>query len=287
MIPPIANVRIEDGRFKDGVFVFRTLDDCHRIMRCAAKRAARGGHRRRIARPRGGPRAPELGLETHVVHLMPHLMEAQLDAAAGARAAAAVRAHGARRRTSKRARPRVLGNGHVQGLEFADGSRLDCDLVVIAAGIRPNVELAVDAGLNVGRGIVVGDDLVLLRTMRPRPTSMRSANVRSIAARCTGWSRRCGNRPRCSPIGSAAAIPTPSIPARKVSTKLKVMGVDLAVMGEKEPVEEDDEVVSYSEPSRGIYKKLIVRNDRLVGAIVIGDGAIVPSLLQTFAAASY
>ena len=61
------------------------------------------------------------------------------------------------------------------------------------------------------------------------------------------------------------------------------MGVDLAVMGDKEPVGDDDEVVSYSEPSRGIYKKLIVRNDRLVGAIVLGDGAVVPSLLQTFA----
>ena len=68
-----------------------------------------------------------------------------------------------------------------------------------------------------------------------------------------------------------------------VSTKLKVMGVDLAVMGDKEPVGEDDEVVSYSEPSRGIYKKLIVRNDRLAGAIILGDGAVVPSLLQTFA----
>ena len=61
------------------------------------------------------------------------------------------------------------------------------------------------------------------------------------------------------------------------------MGVDLAVMGDKEPVDDDDEVVSYSEPSRGIYKKLIVRNDRLAGAIILGDGAVVPSLLQTFA----
>ena len=66
------------------------------------------------------------------------------------------------------------------------------------------------------------------------------------------------------------------------STKLKVAGVDLAVMGEREPLEEDDEVVSYSEPSRGIYKKLIVRNNRLAGAIVMGDGAIVPGLIQAF-----
>jgi ferredoxin-nitrite reductase len=70
----------------------------------------------------------------------------------------------------------------------------------------------------------------------------------------------------------------------KISTKLKVMGVELAVMGDKEPMAEDDEVVSYSEPSRGIYKKLIVRKERLAGAIVIGDGAIVPSLLQWFEA---
>jgi nitrite reductase (NADH) large subunit len=69
----------------------------------------------------------------------------------------------------------------------------------------------------------------------------------------------------------------------KPSTKLKVAGVDLAVMGEKNPVEDDDEVVSYSEPSRGVYKKLIVRDSRLVGAIVIGDGAIVPALLRAYA----
>src|SRR6185503_12649914 len=68
-----------------------------------------------------------------------------------------------------------------------------------------------------------------------------------------------------------------------VSTRLKVMGVDLAVMGDKEPVDDDDEVVSYSEPSRGIYKKLILRRGRIAGAMLIGDGAIVPSLLQAFA----
>jgi nitrite reductase (NADH) large subunit len=68
-----------------------------------------------------------------------------------------------------------------------------------------------------------------------------------------------------------------------VFTKLKVMGIDLAAMGDKEPLGEDDEVVSYSEPSRGTYKKLIIRNERLAGAIVIGDGAVVPSLLQWFA----
>src|SRR5207247_7242021 len=69
----------------------------------------------------------------------------------------------------------------------------------------------------------------------------------------------------------------------RLSTKLKVAGVDLAVMGEKDAVEEDDEVVSYAEPSRGIYKKLVVRNGRLAGALVMGDGSIVPSLLHAYA----
>lgn len=69
-----------------------------------------------------------------------------------------------------------------------------------------------------------------------------------------------------------------------LSTKLKVMGVDLAVMGDKEPIGEDDEVVSYSEPAKGIYKKLIVRNDRLAGAIVLGDGALACQGLETVSA---
>ena len=68
----------------------------------------------------------------------------------------------------------------------------------------------------------------------------------------------------------------------RTSTRLKVAGLDVAVMGRKEPEDAGDEVVSYQEPARGVYKKLIVRGDRLVGAIVMGDGAIVPSLLQVF-----
>ena len=179
--------------------------------------------------------------------------------------------------------PRVLGNGHVQGLEFADGARLECDLVVIAAGIRPNAKLAVEAGLDVKRGILVGDDLGCAVRGTSAPDVFAVGECAEHRGRVYGlvaplWEqtarladRLSGRNPDAVYVGST------------VSTKLKVMGVDLAVMGDKEPVGDDDEVVSYSEPSRGIYKKLIVRNDRLAGAIVLGDGAIVPSLLQTFA----
>ncbi len=282
VIPPLANVRDEHGTFKQGVFVFRTLDDCERIMRCAAtarRAAVIGGGLLGLEAARG---LLNWGLETHVIHLMPHLMEAQLDPGA----ADVLRrqfeqmglvTHLATRTTA------VTGNGHVSGLEFADGVTLACDLVVIAAGIRPNTKLAVEAGLTVNRGIVVGDDLGCFADGNAASDVFAVGECAEHRGRVYGlvaplWEqtarladRLSGRNPEAVYLGSS------------VSTKLKVMGVDLAVMGDKDPVGEDDEVVSYSEPSRGIYKKLIVRNDRLAGAIILGDGAVVPSLLQTFA----
>ncbi len=286
VVPPIAHARHQDGRFKDGVFVFRTLDDCDRILGCAAKArraAVIGGGLLGLEAARG---LLNQGLETHVVHLMPYLMEAQIDATAGAVLLRQFAEMGLRTHLEKRTSA-LLGNGHVQGLEFADGSRLECDLVVIAAGIRPNVQLAMDAGLKVGRGIVVGDDLSCQMADATPATGVYAVGecaehrgkVYGLVAPLWEQTARLADRlSGCNPD----AVYTGS----KVSTKLKVMGVELAVMGDKEPIEDDDEVVSYSEPSRGIYKKLIVRNDRLAGAIVLGDGAIVPTLLQTFSTAS-
>ena len=89
----------------------------------------------------------------------------------------------------------VLGNGHVSGVAFQDGRTLACDMVVLAAGIRPNVELARQAGLTVNRGIVVGDDLACVGA----PDVYAAGNVPNIEAASMAWSRRCGSRPRCSP----------------------------------------------------------------------------------------
>jgi nitrite reductase (NADH) large subunit len=76
--------------------------------------------------------------------------------------------------------------------------------------------------------------------------------------------------------------PDTSYAGSRVSTKLKVMGVELAVMGEKDPNQESDELVHYSEPGRGVYKKLIIRDGRLAGAILLGDGPAIPGVLQAF-----
>jgi nitrite reductase (NADH) large subunit len=280
-VPPLEGLEREDGEgFKDGVFVFRTLDDCGLITRFAegGKRAAViGGGLLGLEAARG---LLNLGAEVHVVHLMSHLMEVQLDADAGAMLKRTMETMGVKVHLNK-ATTAILSSGrgsdYVSGLQFKDGSQLDCDMVVISAGIRPNVAIARDSGLSVERGIVVGDDLKCVNNSSIYAVgecAQHQGQVYGLVAPL--WEqtavladRLTGQNPNAAYQGS------------KVSTKLKVMGIELAVMGKKEP-EGSDEVVSYSESGRGIYKKLIVRDGQLAGAILLGDGANVPSLWQAF-----
>jgi nitrite reductase (NADH) large subunit len=172
---------------------------------------------------------------------------------------------------------RVLGSSAVAGVEFDDGSRIACDLLVIAAGVRPNVELAQSCGLPVGRGIVVGDDLAspgAAGVYAIGDCAEHRGQVYGLVA--PAWeqagvlsNRLTGTRPDATYEGS------------RLATKLKVAGVHVAVMGRRDELG-DDEVVTYAEPSRGIYSKLIVRDERVAGAILIGAAAAVPSIVQRF-----
>jgi NAD(P)H-dependent nitrite reductase large subunit len=275
VLPPI------EGVSKKGVFVFRTMDDCERILERAqtAKTAAViGGGLLGLEAARG---LLQQGLDVHVVHLPDHLMETQLDADGGRILRRQLELMGLRVHTST-ATTAINGNGQATGLSFRDGTSLDCGMVVIAAGIKPNAELAAGAGLRLARAIVVGDDLACAG----------AEGVYAIGECAEHRGRLYG---LVAPLWEQAAILADRLTGRdatatyrgsRLSTKLKVAGLDVAVMGVKDAVEEDDEVVSYAEASRGIYKKLIVRNNRLAGAIVIGDGAIVPSLAQAFAESS-
>ena len=174
---------------------------------------------------------------------------------------------------------RVLGEDRITGLQFSHGDPLACDMVVVAAGIKPNVDLATQAGLRVNRGIVVGDDLACpdhIGVYAVGECAEHRGQLYGLVAPLWEQARVLADRLTGR---HAAAVYEGSRP----STRLKVAGIDLAVMGIKDATEEDDEVVSYAEPTRGIYKKLIVRNNRLAGAIVLGDSAVVPSMLQAFA----
>ncbi|GAC1684920.1 MAG: nitrite reductase large subunit NirB [Gemmatimonadaceae bacterium] len=277
-LPPIAGLHDADGQLIAGVFAFRTLEDCREMVHFAkhAKRAAViGGGLLGLEAARG---LLERGLGVEVVHLMPHLMEMQLDPPASALLMGTLERMGVRVRLATRTSAIRASEGRVEGLTFADGSTLDCDMVVVSAGIRPNTALAARSGLTVGRGIVVGDDLVSpddARILAVGECAEHRGQLYGLVAPL--WDQARVAAERLTDTTSMARYQ-----GSRVSTKLKVIGVDLAVMGEALPRDAADEVVSYSEPSRGVYKKLIVRAGRLAGAIVLGDGAAVPSLLRAF-----
>ena len=275
-VPPLDGLVTDTGRYREGVFVFRTLDDCSAIREYAAgaRRAAIiGGGLLGLEAARG---LRELDVEVHVVHLMPHLMEVQLDETAAGMLRAAMERLGVTTHLPRRTRA-VLGDPRITGLMFDDGSRIECDMVVVSAGIRPNVALARDAGLAVDRGIVVGDDL-------------RSTNDPHVFAIGECAQHRGQVYGLVAPLWEQAQVLADRLTGAnaqstyrgsRVSTKLKVMGVDLVVMGDKEPAE-GDEVVHYAEPSRGVYKKMVVRDGRLAGAILLGDPDGAPTIQQAF-----
>jgi nitrite reductase (NADH) large subunit len=270
-------IRNPQSAFKQGVFVFRTLDDCEAMMGYAKgglRAAVIGGGLLGLEAARG---LLNLGAEVHVVHLMPHLMEMQLDAHAGASLKRSMEAMGVRVHLEKCATA-ILGDDSVGGLQFKDGSILECEMVVVSAGIRPNTKLAKDACLRVERGIVVNDQLqcpddpdIFAVGECAQHDGITYGLVAPLWEQTAVLADRLtGRKPQAVYRGS------------KVSTKLKVMGVELAVMGDKEARDEDDEVVVYTEPARGIYKKLVVRNGQLAGAILLGDTSMAPGLLQAF-----
>src|SRR5215468_5407460 len=156
-IPPIQNLTTaEGGKFREGIFLFRTLDDSLNIMRHAQesrKAVVIGGGLLGLEAARG---LLNRGLEVHVVELMPHPMAVQLDPPAGAVLRSTLEGMGIRFHLAQSITA-ALGNGKVEGVVFKDGATESCDMLVISAGIRPNAGIAKDAGLAVERGIVVGD----------------------------------------------------------------------------------------------------------------------------------
>jgi nitrite reductase (NADH) large subunit len=276
-VPPMDGLTGPDGCWRPGVFVFRTLDDCTGMAQYAGgcrTAAVIGGGLLGLEAARG---LLSLGVQVHVVHLMPHLMDVQLDRRAGRMLSASLAQMGVQVHVERRTRA-LIGSDGIDGLKFDDGSTLACEMVVIAAGIRPNVDLARDAGLRVDRGIVVDDGLSCAGApgiYAIGECAQHRGQVYGLVAPLWDQAgvlaqRLTARDPRAAYTGSA------------VSTKLKVAGVDLTVMGDKEPASDDDEVVTYAEPARGVYKKLILRAGRLAGAILLGDGQTAPRLMQTF-----
>ncbi|PRC41552.1 nitrite reductase large subunit [Mycobacterium sp. ITM-2017-0098] len=277
--PPMAGLWADNKTLADGVFGFRTLDDTATMIAEAVNRTKAvviGGGLLGLEAARG---LQSRGMTVDVVHAAPTLMNAQLDDPAGAILRKSVEALGIGVHTEKRTTEVVVGDdGKLEGIVFSDGTRLDCDMLVIAAGIRPNVGLAQRAGLTVERAIVTDDHM--------RSVDDDDVYVVGECAQHRGqvyglvaplWEQARVLADHLTGADSAAAYH-----GSRVATKLKVAGVDVASMGVKAPEHPDDEFVQYSEPKHGVYKTIVIRDGKLVGATLVGDVSKVSFLTQAF-----
>lgn len=270
-VPPM------EGFGGTGTFLFRTIDDCDQIAEYAktCKHAAViGGGLLGLEAARG---LMTHGVEVTILEAAPQLMIAQLDPEAGLMLRGTIEKMGIKVLCEKITTKIVRENGRITRLDFKDGSSLATDMVVVSAGIRPIAEIASVSGLTVNKAIVCDDQ------MRTSDRSIFSVGecvehrgkiyglvdpiweqAKVLADVLTGFN------PKAEYLGS------------KLGTKLKVMGVELASMGDTKPSLPDDEVVVYREPSRGVYKKLIVRDNKIAGAILLGETDTAGVLMQMF-----
>ena len=257
-IPPIPGVD------KKNVHVFRTLDDTRALMtkaRKGLKCIVIGGGLLGLEAARG---LQVRGCDVTVIHLAESLMERQLDATGGEYLKRRIEGLGIRVMLPRQTAA-LTGNGHVDGLRFATGEELDAELVVIAAGIKPNSELARRAGLEVNRGIVVND---FMETSDPRIFAV---------GECTEHKGQTFGL--VAPLFDQARVLAATITEKKgpvfsataPAAKLKIMGVDIYSAGSIDESEPGVEVVRYEDPALGAYKKLLIKDNRLHGMILVGD----------------
>lgn len=213
------------------------------------------------------------GMSVALVHLMPTLMERQLDAAAAALLLRSLEHRGIEVLVNSQTEE-IAGTGRADAVVLADGRRLPADLVVLAIGIRPNIELARAAGLDVNRGILVGDDMA---TSDPDICAVgecieHNGQVFGLVAPIWDQARVCG----AQLAGDDAELYVPP----PVFTSLKITGIDVFSAGALAAADDADEEITLHDASGGLYKKLILRNDRVVGSVLFGSIADGPWYVQ-------
>ena len=274
LIPPLAGVTNADGERLKGVFVMRTLADCHHIAGYAVKAgraAVIGGGLLGLEAARG---LMQHGAQVHLIHRSSCLMSAQLDQDASDLLQSQIETMGIQVHLDKQTSG-LLGAEQVEGLTFQDGSELRCDMVVLACGIVPNVELAREAGLPVERAIVVDDGLCVA------PHIYAVGECAQHRGQTYGLVAPVWEQARVLAQRLSGQSPDAQYGGSQVSTRLKVMGVELASMGQTREGE-GDEVIQYVEARKGRYKKLVIRDGRLAGAVLLGDARKAAMLMQVF-----
>ncbi|MEK6748272.1 MAG: nitrite reductase large subunit NirB [Pseudomonadota bacterium] len=203
------------------------------------------------------------GMSVTVVHIHGHLMERQLDYAAASLLKKAMEQDGIRFFLEKNTAA-ILGQERVTGIQFKDDQRIDADLVVMAAGIRPNIRLAKSVGLQCDKGVLVNDTM---QTFDPRIYAVgecvqHRGSTYGLVAPLFEQAKVCANH--------LAAYGIARYEGSVTSTKLKVTGIEVFSAGNFHSTDKDDEIV-FTDGARGIYKKIVLRNNKIQGAVLYGD----------------
>ena len=275
-MPSIDGLRRADGALKAGVFAYRTVADVEKMRAHATpggRAAVVGGGLLGLEAAKG---LADLGMRPTVVHGYDTLLNRQVDKVGGQFVRRAVEKLGIAVRLSANTRA-VLGRDRVEGLEFGGGDRLPADLVVFAAGVKPRTDLARDADVPCNSGIVVDD-----RLETGLPGVYAVGDCAEHDGQVYGLVQPVYEQ--CAVLADVLTGANPGARYRgsKVYTKLKVAGVEVASMGVTDPDGPDDEVVQVVEEKRGVYRKLIVRGDKLAGAVLVGDAGAAAALVRRF-----
>jgi nitrite reductase (NADH) large subunit len=254
------------GKELKGVLAYRDIADTEAMIEAAAKykhAVVIGGGLLGLEAANG---LMKRGMTVSVVHVMPWLMERQLDDVAGKMLQKSLEDRGMQFLIGAQTQELVGGeDGRVKSVKFKDGTEVPADLVVMAVGIRPNTALAESMKLHVNRGIVVSDTLQTTTDARIYAVGECAAHrgiAYGLVAPLFEQGKVLANHLAQFGIGRYTGSLT--------STKLKVTGIDLFSAGDFMGGENTEEIVM-SDPAGGVYKKLVIRDDKLVGACLYGD----------------
>jgi nitrite reductase (NADH) large subunit len=249
-----------------GVVTFRDLDDVEKMVAAAERPGAKavviGGGLLGLEAAYGLARR---GMGATVVHLMNVLMERQLDEAAGYLLTEALRERGVETVLGANSEEILGEDGKVCGLKLKDGRVLPCDLLVMAVGIRPHTALARHAGLTVNRGVVVDDQM---RTSDPAIFAIgECAEHRGVAYGLVApiWDM-------CRTLADVLTDSDAAYEGSLLSTRLKVSGVDVFSAGKFGGGEGCEDIV-FRDAARGVYKRLVIEDGKVAGAVLFGDAA--------------
>lgn len=251
------------GAELEGVITFRTIEDCQQMMEASKKyrkAVVIGGGLLGLEAARG---LLNLGMEVNIVHIARYLMERQLDETAAKMLQKNLESQGMKFLLEKETQE-MIGNRRVEGVRFKDGTEVEADLVVMAAGVRPNIQLAKEAGIDINRAILVND---YMETSEPNifavgecveHRGMVYGLVQPLYEQGKILANRiCGNKE----TGYNGSV---------LSTQLKISGVDLFSVGIIQEDSTSKSVKIYDEEAV-VYKKVVFQDQKIIGAVLYGD----------------